>query len=119
MGRRQKQFDQLDQLEAGFRGALLAGLRECASGGDDLFFMASHLVPVDWGPRLGNAATDELLATGAEIQTTRTRLGLDPEDCLAAYFESACYAAMKFEDYNRLGARRRAAVMLAEIEGPS
>lgn len=116
---RQKQFEQLDELELEYRVAVLAGLRRCASGGNSLFFHAAHLVPEGWGHQVHCPETDGLLEAGEGILTRRRQLGLDPDESLAAEFKRACEAAMNLEGHNRLGTARYAAALLAEIERPS
>jgi hypothetical protein len=64
----------LAALEEDYRSKLVGALRECASGKWGLFGHNDHLTPK--APVL--SAVEELAELGRDIETIRTRLGLEP-----------------------------------------
>jgi len=115
--RKQKQFEYLDALEAEFRRRLIEALRVCASGRDSLLFLASEMWPGRWPRSIRSAITDDLLQAADGIVDLRRRHKLATEGCLALRFRETCRLHADTDDHNRLGSRRLAEQLLAEIQG--
>jgi hypothetical protein len=112
--RRAKQLAELNTLEAEFRTALIVQLRACAVDGT-LLFNVSRWLPDDVERSLRCAVADELHDRAERILALRDEIGLPTSSTPAARFCEECRAHNDRSDEHRLGPRRRAQLLLAEV----
>lgn len=107
---------ELDAREADFRRELVERLRAAAAGGDTLLFLVSILRPSVWTGLQTWKGSDELYARAESILELRARLDRVDDNCPAARFIAACREHVDLANGQRLGPRRAAQRLLAQLE---
>ena len=99
-------------LEADYREALIAALRECASGRWGLLKQSSRLLPKSLEQRMVPPSVLRLEAVGEELALTRARLGFVEPFVLMASFATLRREAIG----NQLGEPRLADAFLKRLQ---
>ena len=105
---------QLLEAESEFRSQLLEVLPRVASSGEHLFYHPGN-TPSYWRLHWLSPESGPLYALAVRCVELRKLLVISTEDCLATAFLVACDEAVDTGNPHRLGARRRAELLLAQV----